>query len=252
MTLRVREVRVGRLRADRALCGLSAAYLWGLPVPPSQSAMFSELPIHVTSLKGARSTRRSGTAGHELQLPEGHISRMEGLQLTSPPRTWLDCAALLEPKFLVAMGDAILARRMASLDDLEAVVVWARRRRGVRLARRVLPVLDPRAESPAESWLRWHMHEAGLPTPEPNVAVVVRGERVFRLDLAYRLLRLGIEYDGDWHAETTSHDVNRRELLSAHGWHIIVVHKEDLDDPAAAIGRIREAINSRTSRAGRW
>lgn len=245
-------MRVGRLRADRALCGLSAAYLWGLPVPPSQSAMFSEFPIHVTSLKGARSTRRSGTAGHELQLPEGHISWIEGIRLTSPARTWLDCAALLEPKFLVAMGDAILARRMASLDDLEAVVMWAKRRRGVRLARRILPVLDSRAESPAESWLRWHMHEAGLPTPEPNVEVVVRGERVFRLDLAYRFLRLGIEYDGDWHAETASHDMNRRGLLTAHGWHIIVVHKEDLDEPTAAIGRIREAINSRTSRAGRW
>lgn len=250
--LQAREGLIRRLRADRVVCGLSAAVLWGLPVPASQTAMFSELPLHVTSMGGARSSRRSGTTGHELRLPTGHISLLEGVQLTSPPRTWLDCAALLEPKFLVAMGDAILRCRLASLVELEDVVAWAMRRRGVRLARLMLPLLDARAESPAESWLRWHMHEAGLPAPEPNVEVVIRGERVCRLDLAYRLLRLGIEYDGDWHAGTTSHDDDRRALLAAHGWHVIVVHKEDLADPGVAMGRIREAINSRTSRTRRW
>src|SRR3712207_7597546 len=38
-------------------------------------------------------------------------------------------------------------------------------------SREVLPVADPRAESPMESVLRWLLHRAGIPAPELQYVV---------------------------------------------------------------------------------
>lgn len=234
------------------MCGLTAAYAWGLPLPPGHANDLALRTVHMTPLESSRASRRAGTSGHEISLPPDHLSMIRGSRVTSPARTWVDCAALLDPRHLLAMGDAIMRQGLASTEDIHKVMTWAWRRRGVRAARRCLPLLDGKAESPPESWIRWHMHEEGLPAPDVNYEVVVRGERVFRLDLAYRLLRIGIEYDGDWHAGTREHDVDRRNALMSHGWKIIVAHKEDLDDPPVLIARIRDEISSRRPRPRRW
>jgi len=234
-----------------ALCGLAAARLWGLPVPSSRYAMSEVEPIDLVTLEGLRCSRKSGSRGHELALPQSHLAEVRGLKATTPARTWIDCAALIDPGHLVAMGDSILRKELGSRGDLEKVVGWAARRRGVVMARRCLPVLSERAESAPESWLRWHIFDAGLPAPAVNEEVVVRGSRLLRLDLSYPLLRIGIEYDGDWHAQTQEHDHDRRELLRAEGWRLIVVHKEDLDAPDVLLGRIRELLSARMPRRHR-
>ena len=66
----------------------------------------------------------------------------------------------------------------------------------IGLVRTLVPLADPRAESPPESWLRWVCHDAGFPPPEPQFWVQCANERWFRLDLAWPRIKVALEYDG--------------------------------------------------------
>jgi len=49
--------------------------------------------------------------------------------------------------------------------DMLAALPRYGRRRGVAQLRELVPLADPRSESPRESWLRIEIHDAGLPIP---------------------------------------------------------------------------------------
>ncbi len=71
--------------------------------------------------------------------------------------------------------------------------------------------------------------EAGLPAPKPQHWVKDRGVPRFRLDLAYPLSLVAVEYDGRaYHGsrERMAADKRRREWLRSRGWTIIVVTSE--------------------------
>ena len=111
--------------------------------------------------------------------------------------------------------------------DLQRLLRRYRRRRGVVQLRTLVALVDPRAESQPESWLRWFIVDHGLPCPEPQVWVVVEGQRV-RLDLAYPRARVLVEYDGEeFHTEPEDreHDRCRRQALRDAGWYVIVVDR---------------------------
>jgi hypothetical protein len=126
------------------------------------------------------------------------------------------------------------------------------RRRGVVQLRQLVPLADPRAESPGESWVRISIVDAGLPAPEPQCSVHDEyGEPVFRLDLAYPLSKVSIEYDGrEYHQslQRREHDRLRREWLEQRGWTVIVVCKDDFTPEALAswLGELRTGLRVRT------
>lgn len=90
----------------------------------------------------------------------------------------------------------------------------------------------------------------GLPEPSINPEVVLPDTSVRRLDLAYLGLRIGIEFDGDWHAKTQQHDELRRSLLANLGWAIVIARKDDLSRPDRVLRELRAAIAQR-SQSGR-
>ena len=76
---------------------------------------------------------------------------------------------------------------------------------GVRRARELLSLLDPRAESPMESYLRLLLIDAGLPRPEANANVCnADGEFLARADLPSDRRHF-------------AHDVRRDNMLAAAG-----------------------------------
>jgi len=226
----------------QALVGLSAALFWEMPLPSVDFFNCYELNLSLAPIEGGNRIRISGMKGHRLELPLEHLQERMGLIVTSPSRTWLDCAALISDQDLLAVGDFCATEGLATVADLQQICLWGRGRRGVRKAREVLKLVRTGVDSPAESWLRWILLNGGLPEPEINFSVVVRGVHVFRLDLAYVSLRVGVEYDGDWHADTATHDAARRELLRQAGWHVVVFHKEDLADPANVVRVVNAAL----------
>lgn len=248
----VSQETVRALKPGHVVVGISAAKLWGLPIPPSEDLMGRRVAIAEIEHEGRRS-RGCGVTGHRLLIPEDHVTTVQGVQVTTVARTWVDCAALMNEEHLLAMGDCAFERELLDPEHLEYVLRWAEGRRGIRRARRVAPLVRSGVESPQESRLRWVLLSHGLPEPEINPWIVVQGQRCARLDLAYTSLRIGVEYDGDWHVMTEEHDRRRRLMLAKYGWAVVVAHKEDLDAPGRLLRQLRQLLHDRrASKRRRW
>ena len=232
---------------DSVVVGFSAAAIWGMPLPPSVAQVLKSVPVSLSRREAAAAIRRPRVDGHSIDLPADRCAMNESLVLTTPARTWVDCPALLPAEHLLAMGDWALARGLLTLDEIKAIVTWARGRRGVVRAREVLPWIRTGVESAQESRLRWHIVADHLPEPEINPEIVLPGRRLVRLDLAYRGLRIALEFDGEWHFHTQEHDAQRRRELMDAGWKLIVATKEDFLHPSGVLTMIRAGIAERSS-----
>lgn len=80
-------------------------------------------------------------------------------------RTLADCLRTLPPHDGLGMLDEGLRFRLATTDQVEAVLRFQRGWRGVRTARELLGLAKPRRESMLESWSAWGFHQLGLPPP---------------------------------------------------------------------------------------
>jgi hypothetical protein len=156
-------------------------------------------------------------------LVSRHAPRLESmmvgdLRLTTPAETLLAAARDLGVLDLVIMGDCALRLGQCTLGDLERAV--AHRRRGVRMLRTVLPLLDPRSESPWESVMRV-LHRSADIDVEPQREIFDQwGRFVARADLSIRGTRRIHEYDGGGHREAVTHlaDLERERRLVDAGW----------------------------------
>ena len=245
----MREAAVVVSRDDAVLAGLSAAEHWGLPVPPWFGLALRPNAVVSVTPESAR-PQRTGVRGRRLRLPPEHLTVRSGIRITTPARTWLDCAADISLPHLVAMGDAALRTGLTTSLDLETVTRWAFRRRGVVAARTALPILDPGAESPTESIVRTLVVLDGLPRPECNVDIHHDGRWIARVDLCWRAERVIVEYDGAVHLEELQRrrDAVRRNELQAAGWRVITLTADDLRRPASMLALITRALHSRPAR----
>jgi very-short-patch-repair endonuclease len=236
------RARATRLPGFAAFRHTTAARLHALPLPP-RLAQLTEL--HVSVPTGARSPRGAGTLGHHVSCRPEEADRRHGVLCTTPERTFCDLAALLSLGELVAVGDAILHRRLATADDLGAAAAQWPGRRGRPRLDAALELLDGRAESPKESELRIVLHDAGFLRPEVNHVVRdAAGRFVARVDLAYPARKVAIEYEGDHHRDKDQwrRDIARRRRLEALGWTVLQVTQHDLVDPSALLSDLSAAL----------
>jgi hypothetical protein len=224
------------------LSHLSAADVWGVQIPLRDQ---DDLRVHVTVPPACQAESRADRRLYRLHLTEEDVGRRWSMPVTTPARTWRDLAAILEPPALLAASDQLL-NGLASRHELQEELSRRPSGRGCARARRVLPIADPRAESPMESVLRWLVHEAGLPAPE--LQYVVRdgaGAFVGRADLAWPERRVIVEFDGDVHRErgVFVNDVRRQNRLIAAGWTVLRFTSADvLGRPDEVIAEIRRAL----------
>jgi hypothetical protein len=197
----------------------------------------------------ARPQRRD-VHGRRLRLPDEHLTTCRSIPVTTPARTWLDCAQYLPIEHLIALGDAVLRRRLATPAELQSMVTWGRGRRGVAIARLSLPHLDPRSESPGESLARAHLVLTGVPRPECNADIIENGEWLARADMRWRRAKVIVEYDGAVHLseERRRADAARRNLLQAAGWLVIVFTANDLRRPWLMANLVKQALRERGER----
>lgn len=207
----------------------TAAWIWG--VDCFWHAELDGTPaIETCVLRGHEPTERKEVAGLTRDLLPCDWIEVEGVRVTTPLRTALDLGSTLRPHVALGAMDALMRLHHFSQADVRALLRRYRRRRGVLQLRQLVALLDCRAESQPESWLRWFVVAWGLPLPEPQVWVTVGGVRL-RLDLAYPRARVAVEYDGEeFHSspEQRAHDSLRRDALRRAGWIVIVVTKADL------------------------
>jgi hypothetical protein len=177
----------------------------------------------------------------------GRLTRYEfdGLPVTGPDRTFVDCAHRRPLPEVIQLGDHLINSRQTDLVTLHAYAM-ARHLHGVQRARRLLRLVRERVESPAETIVRLLLVWSFLPEPECNVDIIDDdGRFVARGDLVLGRWRVVVEYDG-WYHERDAHqrqrDILRRERLETAGWRVVVISSEDLKRPESVPWRVHAAL----------
>lgn len=205
-----------------------------------------DLRPHVSVPAGGAVPDLKGLHVHVVDLPPAHVTHVGGCPVTSAARTYLDRAAALDLPDLVGLGDALLRRGPDARAELDAVLSWADRRRGVVLARQAFDLLDAGAASPMESRQRLLLVLAGLPRPESNADLYDDvGGWLATGDLVYRAERVVIEYDGEVHGDERRRraDLRRRNLLTMAGYTVLHYSADDiLRRPHVVISEVRAAL----------
>lgn len=172
----------------------------------------------------------------------------DGLLVTGPDRTFVDCATQLSLVELVQFGDQLLHAGHTNLPTLRQYVS-DRHLDGVQRARAASGALDARSESPMESLLRTTLALAGLPRFMSNVPILDTTGRIFaRADLLDPARRVIAEYDGWQHerdAVQRKHDAHRREQLDALGYRFLVFSVDDLKDLGQVAWRVFHSLRDR-------
>lgn len=215
----------------------TAASLLALPVP-------RDPVVHLTRRTGRPVSERPGVRTHRRRLRPQDVFDLDGLRVTTPQRTWIDLSARLSTVPLVALGDAV-ARRVG-VGALQEVADAATGLRGVVRARAALGLIDPGADSAAETAVRLVLHDAGFLGLRHQVNVYdADGAWIARPDLADPEARVAVQYDGLVHLEAGverwRYDIDRDERTRAAGWQVVVLTARDLRAPELAVHKVRAA-----------
>lgn len=228
---RVPDSRNSRLRAlnlvtpDNAIvCDETAAWLYGLQVfAPGARHNFE--PAMVVRHGKARVVRPR-SRGRQALISTEDIAYVEGVHVTTPLRTASDLLRKMYRPYALAAADAFAHAELVDVEELIDYVARLKGYRGIVQARSLAAIVEPRTQSPGESWQRLRMLDAGFPPPEPQFEVVDDFGRSFFIDLPYPDLLIGSEYDGlEFHTDQShrAHDMERRDYLAdVYGWRWVI------------------------------
>ena len=258
------------LPPEAAFVGSTAALIHGIPLPPwmtpsnlidsrtldaddvahPQRVLGRELRIEVAYPPPVLRRRMLEMRHRQWKRDPIGLTTVGDLRVLSPARTWIDLAGMIPADYLLAAGDHILRANLAHPEELALRVGWAKRRRGVRTAKSVIEMLNPLAESPPESRVRYWLATGGLPAPEVNGDIVIDGEWFARGDLVFRDAKVVVEYEGSVHVTTRMHDYDshRRALLHARGWLVVVLTARSLRNPHMMVDTVRAHLDRASHR----
>lgn len=200
--------------------------------------------------------RRPGVVVHRsLTLRDRHLTRVDGLRVTTIERTLCDVAGRVGPTRLRRLLAEAVRRNLTTPGDLRSMISDAGRFNGKVLLRELveeLSPLQPMSASALESEFLHLVTHAGLPPTAMNHRVLdARGRERF-IDAVYLPQRLPIELDSrvahgsllDWHD-----DLRRENDISVLGWRPFlrfnwhdVVHRGHL-----VVETIRRALENATA-----
>jgi hypothetical protein len=229
-------------------CGVTAARLYGVPVPDGDMRVHAMVPAAASTVPRIKQLKV-----HSYSIPAGQASNLHGRRVIGPERLFLELAASLHRIDLIIAGDHMLRRRLSTRERLNAFLKDCYRRRGVRKARFAMPHLEPRSDSPPETRLRMLLVDAGLPRPVANQDVCNDwGVWLARPDLSYPAVKIAIEYEGLHHQQDHgqySRDIERDGRMIDEGWVVIRVNKDGLfRTPRKVVNRVRKALDARRPR----
>ncbi|HWA67458.1 MAG TPA: DUF559 domain-containing protein, partial [Mycobacteriales bacterium] len=229
------------LGQDGFLCGLTAAWIYGVEVQDRRG-----LQVWMGRPTGDWRRVRPGCIVREITVEASDLHVIDEAAITTPVRTAFDCARWLSLTEAVVVVDALCHAGLMGPDDFSAYVRSHRRLRGVRQADWVAQLVEPLTESPMESRLRVLLISAGFDRPVAQYVVTDQtGRFIGRADFAYPERRLIIEYDGAHHWEQRRADDRRREQMRASGWTVLVASREDYyERPQEFLGRVRRAFDA--------
>jgi hypothetical protein len=231
-----------RLPPGTVVAGRSAAFRHGV----RHAAGYVD-DVHVIAPAPVRIGAQRGLRVHHVDLAPDERAT-DGVPATSPARTAWDVARWLDPIEAVPIVDSLMGLRLITPAGLAGQLARHAGRRGYRRALLVAALVDPGAQSPAESRLRVRLMLAGLPRPVTQCPVQVSPALILHPDLGWPRWRVAVEYDGEWHADVAQfhHDRRRLNRLVTAGWIVLHVTARRLRvDFPAVLTEIKTALLAR-------
>lgn len=240
-----------KMRGDAAFTSLTAARLWGIPLP----ADAENLLVHVSAPHGGSRPGGRGVRGHQHDPALVGVVELDGLRVLSPRDTWVSLARVLDLPDLVAAGDYLVTppfgRSSALLDPEQLRGHLPMKTPGRRTAMRAAELIRVGALSRPESLSRVLFVTAGIPEAVANLRV----GPTFMPDLAWPDWRVAFDYLGDGHRSPTrfARDVARIDFARELGWDLILATKSDLfGSPFDLVGRVRSRLSAKGAPLGRF
>jgi hypothetical protein len=251
-----RELRIASARlavpAHAVVCDETAAWVWGVDAHrPGDRHRFD--PRWVVPHGQSRS-RLTGVDCRQALMDDSDVDEVGQLRVTTPIRTTSDLLRKQWRPYALASADAMAHAGLIRPMDVREYLTALKGYRGIRQARVLARYIEPKAASPGESWTRLRLIDAGFPTPKAQLEVTDAEGLTRYLDLAYRRRKIGVEYDGrEFHTgdPDLEHDEERRRLIGAVGYRIIVVRYEGVFGTDDALEREVGALLGATP-ISRW
>lgn len=219
------------VRGRGVLGGWAAAEVLGASCGPADA------PVEVI-VPGGGMRDRPRLVVRKPQLRTDEVTAVGGTPVVVPCRAAYDLARRLPMVDAVVAVDALTHRFAFPASTLLAVAPPGARNR-TRLPE-VVRRADPRAASPMETRIRLAIEDGRLPLPTLQHPV-----GPYALDLAYPMIKLGVEYDGREHLtpERARRDLDRQAYLTARGWAVLRFCAHDvLHRPRRVAARVRGAL----------
>jgi very-short-patch-repair endonuclease len=187
---------------------------------------------------------RAGIVMHQLRLPADELTAIDGIPLTTVPRTIFDLAACGEDR---QAERAFHEAEVQGLTDRLSIPHLLRRYPGHEGGPLLRRLVEWGAKSGAtvndfEAAFADLIERSGLPRPRFNADLVVRG-RHFRPDCVWNERRVAVELDGRAvHATRRAFESDRERdrILAAAGWRVVRVTWRQLrDDPEEIVSDLR-------------
>jgi hypothetical protein len=234
--------------ATVALGGPSAACLWGV------ATLRGPVPVHVVAPRGRRLRKDQRVVVHYTTLGPADVTTLDGLRVTTPERTVFDLGRRAGRADSLVVLDAMLHRHLLDPAVLRRMIREREKWPGVARLGALLPLAEPRSESPMETRLRLLLVDAGVrPAAAQYEVCSAVGVLIGRVDLAWPELRLAVEYDGDQHREREQfrRDVERLNALRLAGWTVLRFTASDVLRRPAETARMVIATMAQLSRPPR-
>lgn len=178
---------------------------------------------------------------HHAPLPDTHVTRLDGLPITTVPRTLLDIAGLLSLDALRRCFEAADRLRLLDVTALRTVLTTAGGRHGAARLRRLLGHhLDGSDLTPSELERAFLVLCAAHGLPTPRVNRTVEG---LEIDICWPAQRLVVELDSvAFHATRAAMNRDRaRDIkLRLAGWQPVrLSYHQVVRDTAATAAALR-------------
>lgn len=220
-----------------ALSHRSAAALWRIRPRGSE--------IEITRPKKFRG--RPGIAAHCSALPADEVTMIDGVPVTTVPRTIFDLASMATMRQVERAFNEAEVRQLRDSLSIPDLLERYPGRRGAAVLRAIVgdeAKFSGVTRNDFEERFAHLVDAHGLPRPRFNADIAVRG-RFFEADALWTGAKLIVELDGRAaHGTKRAFETDRERdrLLQADGWRVVRVTWRQLRDGEAAIAADLRAI----------
>ncbi|MGB3372792.1 MAG: hypothetical protein WBA81_19395 [Rhodococcus sp. (in: high G+C Gram-positive bacteria)] len=213
---RLRAVAAVRGRTDHAVSHISAAAMHGLTMWNTELDR-----VHLTVDRSTGGRKTSSVHVHTAALTTATVVDIDSVPVTSPARTVIDTARIVDMDHAVVIGDSALRKYAITTDELTEILEQSSRLHNIAAARRAVARMNGLSESAGETLSRLRMIDHDMPAPSLQYRVPGLN---FRVDFFWPQFRIIGEFDGmakyGGRAETLAREKEREDALRDEGYEV--------------------------------